>query len=88
MAGETWKSHQITTRERDMNADHAQQIFDLAEQLAAPDGDVTADPDYRECGIYRPDGSFFIGWMHVDDIARQIATAQDSTVVRVLPAAA
>lgn len=96
MAGETWKSHQMTTRERDARMDHAQQLDDAADihddWMFGAEGAETADleeaPEMRECSIYRPDGSFFIGWMHVQDIAHQMATAEPGTEIRVLPAAA
>lgn len=37
MAGETWKSHQMTTRERDMDMDHAQQLGDVDAAAAIHD---------------------------------------------------
>lgn len=37
MAGETWKSHQMTTRERDMDMDHAQQLGDVDTAAAIHD---------------------------------------------------
>jgi hypothetical protein len=37
MAGETWKSHQMTTRERDLAMDHAQQLADVDAAAAIHD---------------------------------------------------
>ncbi|HEY5878124.1 MAG TPA: hypothetical protein VIU11_04395 [Nakamurella sp.] len=86
MAGETWKSHQMTTRERDMDMDHAQQLGDVDAAAAIHDDWMfgpEADQDtgdledwnpanYRVCTLVYPNGIMLITRLHVDEIARQM----------------
>ena len=86
MAGETWKSHQMTTRERDARMDEAQQLGDLDtaahdhdEWMFGPETDQdSGDPEdwnpanYRMCTLVYPNGITLITRLHVDEIARQM----------------
>jgi hypothetical protein len=82
MAGETWTSHQMTTRERDM--DHEQQLVDAAaaihdDWMFGPETDQdTGDledwnpANYRMCTLVYPDGITLITRLHVDEIGRRM----------------
>lgn len=87
MAGETWKSHQMTTRERDARMDEDQQLGDLDtaahdhdEWMFGPEDDQdTGDfadwmpENYRLVTLTTPGGSVITQQLHVREVARLLA---------------